>query len=113
MNVLGISGLHGSVAFKKRHFPQVTAREAGIEFGLDSAAALVTNDDVVAAAAEERFTREKATGAFPKNAIAYCIRPGGLEPERIDYLAHGWMFEPLRALYNAMGDYPRDQFYSV
>src|SRR4051812_20132294 len=44
----------------------------------DSAAALVIDGEVVAACEEERFTREKHSGAFPRHAIEYCLREGGL-----------------------------------
>ena len=39
----------------------------------DSAAALVEDGRIVAAAQEERFTRKKHDAAFPTNAIAYCL----------------------------------------
>ena len=39
----------------------------------DSAAALVEDDRIVAAAQEERFTRKKHDPSFPQNAIAYCL----------------------------------------
>ncbi len=39
----------------------------------DSAAALVVDGEIVAAAQEERFTRIKHDHAFPSNAIAYCL----------------------------------------
>ena len=42
----------------------------------DSAAALVVDGDIVAAAQEERFTRKKHDAAFPEHAIAYCLRRG-------------------------------------
>ena len=45
----------------------------------DSAAALVVDGDIVAAAQEERFTRRKHDHDFPVNAIAYCLREAGLE----------------------------------
>ena len=44
----------------------------------DSAAALVVDGDIVAAAQEERFTRKKHDPGFPANAIAYCLAEGGL-----------------------------------
>src|SRR3954470_9066925 len=69
MNVIGISGVHRSVAFKEREFPGLTRRQYRIAQGFDSAAALVGEGGVVAAAAEERFTREKATGDFPVRSI--------------------------------------------
>ena len=49
----------------------------------DSAAALVVDGEIVAAAQEERFTRKKHDHAFPANAIDYCLRQGRTRPERI------------------------------
>ena len=43
----------------------------------DSAAALVLDGQIVAAAQEERFTRIKHDSAFPTLAIEYCLRQGG------------------------------------
>jgi carbamoyltransferase len=53
----------------------------------DSAAALVVDGDIVAAAQEERFTRKKHDPGFPANAIAYCLKEGGVKPEALDYIA--------------------------
>ena len=99
MNVLGISGLHNSVSFKRKVFPSLSDREYQIAQGLDSAAAIVTNRGVRAAAAEERFSGEKHTGAFPTGAIAYCLATANLAPQDVDYVAHGFSYEPARALY--------------
>jgi len=44
----------------------------------DSAAALVQDGVIVAAAQEERFTRRKHDASFPSNAVAYCLREAGL-----------------------------------
>ncbi|MCP4901675.1 MAG: carbamoyltransferase [bacterium] len=52
----------------------------------DSAAALVVDGEIVAAAQEERFSRIKHDHGFPTNAIAYCLEEGGLNPEQIDYV---------------------------
>ena len=52
----------------------------------DSAAALVVDGEIVAAAQEERFTRIKHDHAFPSNAIAYCLREAGLQPGDLDYV---------------------------
>jgi carbamoyltransferase len=63
------------------------ARILGLSaFYHDSAAALVVDGDIVAAAQEERFTRIKHDHAFPKNAVDYCLREGGLTPEQLDYV---------------------------
>jgi len=40
----------------------------------DSAAALVQDGNIVAAAREERFTRKKYDSSFPQNAINYCLQ---------------------------------------
>ena len=53
----------------------------------DSAAALVVDGRIVAAAQEERFTRIKHDPAFPARAIAYCLREAGLSPDDLDYVA--------------------------
>ena len=53
----------------------------------DSAAALVVDGRIVAAAQEERFTRKKHDPGFPARAIAYCLREAGLTPADLDYVA--------------------------
>jgi carbamoyltransferase len=53
----------------------------------DSAAALVQDGRIVAAAQEERFTRKKHDQSFPANALRYCLEEGGLKPEEIDHVA--------------------------
>lgn len=53
----------------------------------DSAAALVIDGEIVAAAQEERFTRVKHDHRFPQHAIDYCLAEAGLLPEQLDYVA--------------------------
>jgi carbamoyltransferase len=53
----------------------------------DSAAALVQDGRVVAAAQEERFTRKKHDAGFPANAIAYCLEEGGLKGTDVDFVS--------------------------
>ncbi|MCI0361473.1 MAG: carbamoyltransferase [Planctomycetaceae bacterium] len=53
----------------------------------DSAAALVVDGQIVAAAQEERFTRVKHDAAFPARAIEYCLSAAGLAPDDLDYVA--------------------------
>ena len=50
----------------------------------DSAAALIRDGDIVAAAQEERFTRRKHDAAFPSHALDYCLREGGASLDDID-----------------------------
>jgi carbamoyltransferase len=52
----------------------------------DSAACLVVDGDIVAAAQEERFTRKKHDHRFPAHACRYCLTEGGLRPEDVDYV---------------------------
>jgi|APSaa5957512535_1039671.scaffolds.fasta_scaffold08810_4 carbamoyltransferase len=53
----------------------------------DSAAALVIDGEIVAAAQEERFTRKKHDPSYPTNAINYCLTEAGLLLEQVDYIA--------------------------
>jgi carbamoyltransferase len=50
----------------------------------DSAAALVQDGVILAAAQEERFTRKKHDPGFPSHAIAYCLKAGGIEVDSLD-----------------------------
>ena len=52
----------------------------------DSAAALVEDGRIVAAAQEERFTRKKYDPSFPKNAIAYCLAEAGARLDELDHV---------------------------
>ena len=53
----------------------------------DSAAALVIDGRIVAAAQEERFSRTKHDAAFPAAAVDYCLREAGLHRRQLDYVA--------------------------
>jgi carbamoyltransferase len=52
----------------------------------DSAAALVEDGHIVAAAQEERFTRKKHDPSFPKNALAYCLQEAGARLDELDHV---------------------------
>lgn len=52
----------------------------------DSAACLIQDGKIVAAAQEERFTRVKHDESFPQNSISYCLSEGGIESADIDYV---------------------------
>ena len=53
----------------------------------DSAAAIVVDGDIVAAAQEERFTRKKHDASFPAHAVAYCLEEAGLSSDQLDFIA--------------------------
>jgi len=59
----------------------------------DAAACLIKDGQLVAAAAEERFTRKKHDNNFPSNAIAYCLKEASIEEKDID--AVGFYEKPL------------------
>ncbi|MFA6243934.1 MAG: carbamoyltransferase N-terminal domain-containing protein, partial [Candidatus Hydrogenedentales bacterium] len=63
MNILGISGFYH-----------------------DSAACLVRDGEIIAAAQEERFTRKKHDPSFPVHAVAYCLEEGGIGAEGVDHI---------------------------
>ena len=50
----------------------------------DSAAAIVVDGEIVAAAQEERFTRNKHTPDFPTNAVKYCLEETGYSIDELD-----------------------------
>ena len=52
----------------------------------DSAACVVRDGEIVAAAQEERFTRRKHDARFPEHAIAACLASAGLAPRDIDHV---------------------------
>lgn len=63
----------------------------GLNFGLhDSSASLVIGGKVVAAAEEERFSREKHTTAFPAGAIRFVARQAGIELRDVSHVAYYW-----------------------
>src|SRR5579863_1157152 len=100
MNVLGISGLEDAMPFKRAHWPGLEEREYRISQGHDAAAALVIDGVPVAAAAQERFDRQKHSARFPMGAICYCLREAGLSIEDIDELAHGFDYTPYMRPYS-------------
>ncbi len=86
MNILGISALYH-----------------------DSAACLIQDGKIVAAASEERFTRKKHDHDFPVNAVQYCLKEGGIEVKDLDYV--GFYDKPLikfeRILYTYLATFPK------
>ena len=59
----------------------------------DSAACLLRDGEIVAAAQEERFTRKKGDAAFPQQAVAYCLEPAGSTAEDLTHV--GFYDKPL------------------
>jgi carbamoyltransferase len=59
----------------------------------DSAAALLRDGEIVAAAQEERFTRKKGDASFPVQSVAYCLQAAGIAAQDLDYI--GFYDKPL------------------
>ena len=61
----------------------------------DSAACLVRDGRIVAAAHEERFTRRKHDAGFPRQAVRYCLAEGGVGKDQLDAVrARPWPRSP-------------------
>lgn len=56
----------------------------------DASAALIAGGRIVAAAEEERFTRQKHQTGWPDKAIAFCLKQGGLKASDVDHIAFYW-----------------------
>ena len=60
----------------------------------DPAAAILVDGEVIAAAEEERFSREKhAVGKPCLNSIKFCLEEAGVSPDEVDYAAFPWSFD--------------------
>ena len=75
----------------------------------DSAACLLRDGEIVAAAQEERFTRQKGDASFPAHAVRYCLDTAGIRPSDLTYV--GFYDKPLlkfeRILETYLGVAPR------
>src|SRR2546429_1367634 len=75
----------------------------------DSAACLLRDGEIVAAAQEERFTRKKGDASFPVHAARYCLQAGGIAASQLAYV--GFYDKPLlkfeRILETYLGVAPR------
>ena len=54
----------------------------------DSAACLIKDGKIIAAAQEERFTRKKHDFSFPIKAINYCLSEGGISSKDLSYVGY-------------------------
>ena len=99
MRILGIGGLAGAKAFKRLNWPNLDDREYSVAAGLDAAAALVINGELVATANEESFSRSVHTTEFPAKAIKFCLSVKNLVPEEIDALVHCFDYSDYEELY--------------
>jgi len=82
-----------------------------------SSACLIEDGKIVAAAAEERFSREKLTRRFPLETIKYCFKEANIEMEEVDYIATSWnpgvYFTKFNPIYSGQRRHMVEQLYSV
>ena len=90
----------------------------GINFDmLISSAALIRDGEIVAAAAEERFTRRKQTREFPSSTVSYCFESGGISLEEVDYVASAWnpgvYFSKFNPIFSSQRRWKAEHLYSL
>lgn len=91
----------------------MTLRILGLSGALDhdASAALVVDGEVVAAAEEERFVRDKhARGRMPLEAARYCLQAGGVDPSEVDVVA--FPYAPVSLREPARWHYARRHWYA-
>lgn len=112
MYVLGYSGLDGYVDFKSKKIYNLSNRENSVGQGMDAAAVIMKDGKIIAAAAEERFTKQKHAGRFPVNAIKYCLEEANVQISEIDIIAHNFDYMELEDMYY-MNKYSTELFNTV
>lgn len=107
MNYLGISGIPGLQDRFNEDLKITDHRDSRIVQGLDSAAALIANKEIVFASGQERFSGHKGTGEFPAQAINAALSYGNIVVQDIAKL--GWSFNYEKVPTSLLGNYA--QFY--
>jgi carbamoyltransferase len=97
--VLGYSGFDGSAELKQARFPDLSAAESRLFQGLDSAAALVVDDRLVAAVQQERYSGAKFDHRFPAEAIRGCLDQAGLSVDDVGEVRHNFDYAPARVIW--------------
>jgi len=104
MIVLGYSGFDRSVDFARRE-PGIRPGEERMVQGFDSACAILLDGEVIAAAAEERFSLEKHTNRFPRNAIRYCLKAANVRLSQVERIVHGFNYEKYASIFRGTDRY--------
>src|SRR5207249_2526060 len=101
--VLGFSGLPLAYDFRRQALEALaplTEAEARMCQGMDSAATILRRGRVIAAAEEERFTRQPHTHRFPVNAITCCLKQAGITIHDVSAITHGFDYRPYAKFYS-------------
>lgn len=101
MLTLGIAGLANVTSFLEQRFPRQMAQDLRVVQGMDAAAALLLDGKVLAAVSEERFDRNKKSGAFPFQAIRYCLSTAGATLAEVGDVCCNFNFGRYRPIYAA------------
>src|ERR1700733_6661026 len=89
--ILGFSGIHNGEYYLQHY---------GLRFvGHDAAVALVRDGQILFAAEEERFSRQKHTSSFPTGALEAAFHSTGLRLQDIDAVAYPWIVTPRKFLH--------------
>lgn len=112
MKVIGFSGFENARSFKEHALPGLDQREYRIVQGQDSAAALVVDGEIVAAAAQERFDGQKHSSAFPVDAMEYCLSQAGLSLGDVDAFVHSFDYRPYR-IHHSLNPFSRRRYEEV
>lgn len=99
MLTLGIAGLADVSGFLERRFPEQMSGENRIIQGMDAAAALLSDGQVIAAVSQERFDRAKKSPAFPYQAIQYCLDAAGARLNDVDDICFNFNFGRYKPIY--------------
>lgn len=105
MHVLGLAGLSDIGDFLSQNFPE---QKSCMMQGMDAAAALIRDGEVIAAVSQERFDREKKSGAFPFDAINYCLNAASIGIQQLDSICGNFDFGRYQVMY---GDGLARQYY--
>src|SRR5437870_5244384 len=85
-------------------------------FSHDSSAALLHDGKLVAAAEEERFTRQKHQAGWPQRAIDFCLKQAGITPKELDHIGfywRPWSLDSLKNVWRRVRYFPVHPLYSA
>jgi len=97
--ILGYSGIHNAIQFREDNLSALTRNEYRICQGMDSAAALLHDGEIIAAAAQERFNGETHTCQFPYEAIQFCLQQADISIEQVNAICHGFNYDEFQSLF--------------
>lgn len=92
MLTVGLSGIQNYERFLRETYPDRPEGDYRIRQGMDAAAALVQDGNVIGCVAQERLNRDKQSSAFPGEAVHSLLRETGLNPRDINEFAYAYNY---------------------